>query len=456
MFNADFYPTPPDLAERMIGPLDLTGRVVLEPSAGRGDLVRACLSHGAREVLVCERDPDLRHLAARVGNLVAEDFLELRPEQVSHIEAVVMNPPFSADERHILHAWAVAPAGCDIVALCNASTLGNTWSRGRRELAGLVEAYGSAETVKDAFQDADRQTGVSVSIIRLRKPGAAPEREYAGFYLGPDDVEAEGQGLIPYSLAREVVNRYVAACRIFDEQLDAATRMHNALGGLYGSELAFTCTADGAPVTRNRFRKDLQKKAWLYVFNKVGMEKHATRGLRSDINAFVEQQSAVPFTMRNIYRMIEIVACTQEQRVDRAVEEAFDNLTRHHKENRHNVEGWAHNSAYLFARKFIAPYTCERNYSGRTVNLQLYTGNGEQVVDLVKALCFLTGTDFDTVKEPEATRGLEPGTWYDWGFFRFKAHLKGTLHLEFKDREVWGALNRRVGKIKGYTLPERL
>lgn len=42
MFNSDFYPTPPEVAAEMLDPLDLRGRVVLEPSAGSGNLVKEC------------------------------------------------------------------------------------------------------------------------------------------------------------------------------------------------------------------------------------------------------------------------------------------------------------------------------------------------------------------------------------------------------------------------------
>ena len=36
IFNGDHYPTPPEVAAEMLDPLDLRGRVVLEPSAGSG------------------------------------------------------------------------------------------------------------------------------------------------------------------------------------------------------------------------------------------------------------------------------------------------------------------------------------------------------------------------------------------------------------------------------------
>jgi hypothetical protein len=43
MFNPDFYPTPELVAAMMLDPLDLRGRVVVEPSAGSGNLPVALL-----------------------------------------------------------------------------------------------------------------------------------------------------------------------------------------------------------------------------------------------------------------------------------------------------------------------------------------------------------------------------------------------------------------------------
>lgn len=40
MFNPDFYPTPPEVAAEMLDQLDLRGKTVLEPSAGKGDLAQ--------------------------------------------------------------------------------------------------------------------------------------------------------------------------------------------------------------------------------------------------------------------------------------------------------------------------------------------------------------------------------------------------------------------------------
>ena len=356
LFGADFYPTPPEVAALMLDPLDLRGKTILEPSAGSGNLVRECLARGAAEVLWCEKEPQLRSIVNGIpghhlGGCLHEDFLQVQASDVSHIDLIVMNPPFSADEAHILHAWEIAPPGCEIVALCNWNTCEGTYRRLQLQLASLVEGYGSKECLGECFTTAERPTRVSVGMVRLRKPGqrVSTADEFDGFFLGPDDIEAQGEGLIPYRRSRDIVNRYVEACRIYDEQVEAGVRLRSVLDGFFGGKLGLQVTVEGAPVTRNRFRKDLQKAAWKHIFAEFLPAQMATSNLQKDINAFVEQQSRIPFTERNIYRMLQIVAGTQDQRVDRAVEEAIDSLTKHTKENRWktavvrvaDLEAWA-------------------------------------------------------------------------------------------------------------------
>lgn len=463
MFNPDFYPAPPEVAAEMLDQLDLRGCTVLEPSAGSGNLVRECLARGAAEVLWCEPEPQLQAILSSIKDAMPAhaycDFLQVHPADVSHIDAIVMNPPFSADEHHILHAWEIAPPGCEIVALCNWNTVEGHYRGLQLQLAKLVEAYGSKECLGECFADAERPTRVSVGLVRLTKPGqrVSGADEFDGFFLGPDELEAQGQGLIPYRRSRDIVNRYVEACRIYDEQVAAGVRLQGVLDGFFGKELGLQVTMEGAPVARNRFRKELQKAAWKHVFAEFLPAQMATSQLAKNINAFVEEQSRIPFTERNIYRMLQIVAGTQEQRVDLAVEEAIDSLTKHTAENRYGVEGWVTNSGYMLNRRFIRAYMAEPSFSDPSmVRVKTYGSQSDEIRDLIKAICFLTGRPFEEVAQPERGDNLyTPGLWYDWGFFRFRPYKKGTVHFEFKDEDVWAAVNARYARIKGQVLPEQ-
>ena len=150
MFSPDFYPTPSSVIFQMCYGLELNGRIILEPSAGKGNIVDYLQLYGAN-VLACEKDPDLATIVATKCRLLHTDFLEVTPEEISHIDCIIMNPPFSADEKHILHAWNIAPEGCEIIALCNYQTLENRWNRSREQLSDIVKNFGNSENLGEVF-----------------------------------------------------------------------------------------------------------------------------------------------------------------------------------------------------------------------------------------------------------------------------------------------------------------
>lgn len=60
IFNRDFYPTPVDVIERMLIGVDISGKIILEPSAGSGNIVDYLNSRGAKKVIACEMVEKLR------------------------------------------------------------------------------------------------------------------------------------------------------------------------------------------------------------------------------------------------------------------------------------------------------------------------------------------------------------------------------------------------------------
>ncbi|MDO5526761.1 MAG: DNA methyltransferase, partial [Prevotella sp.] len=101
--NPDFYPTPNEVIEQMMLGENIIGKTILEPSAGKGNIVDWLKINGAGEVIACEKDPNIRKLLNYKCEIIADDFLTVTAEQVSHIDYIIMNPPFSVGARHILH-----------------------------------------------------------------------------------------------------------------------------------------------------------------------------------------------------------------------------------------------------------------------------------------------------------------------------------------------------------------
>ena len=473
MFNSEFYPTPPAVIETMLQGETIENKTILEPSAGKGDIVDYLNEYGAKSVLTCEINTDLQKILKSKSTFLADDFLTVKSDQVSHIDLIVMNPPFSNAEKHILHALEIAPKGCKIIALCNSETINNAHTQARKELQSIIkDAAGTVEDLGQCFEQAERKTGVNVSMIKVKKPGVSYSQEFEGFFMDDEPEEAQGNGILKHDNIKELVNRYVAAVKLFDEQITAGQKMNSLINTFYRGNLCFQITQDSAVKTRGQFKKDLQKDAWKYIFNLMKMEKYATKGLREDINKFVEQQQNIPFTMRNIYKMLEIVIGTQAQRMDKAILEVFDRVTHHHHDNRHHVKGWKTNSHFLVGKKFILPNMIspakEYGYiSGCYTSLRSsYDGI---IPDFEKALCYITGEPFETSEYNTSTykwetKGINSvnssinrniyGEWYNSHFFKYKGYKNGNMHFEFTSTKVWELFNQRVAKIKGYALFE--
>ena len=486
-YNPDFYPTPENVINRMMMGEDYINKTILEPSAGSGNIVRWLQRNGAREVLACETDTNLQQILQRTGcRMIGADFLTVTREQVSHVDMIVMNPPFSQGVRHICHAYEIAPAGCCIIALCNTSNLESTYSRSYREFQELVKMHGYSENMGECFEDAERVTRCRVSLIKIWKDGQGAD-EFKGYFSAFDEDEQGNQceGLMQYNFVRDIVNRYIQAVKLFDQTMQAAEQINRAAEFIdytvetdaktgeqravkhtYGAlPITFKAVTTreaqdsviGGEITHLTYKRELQKYYWRIIFQKLNMAKFVTKELREQINRFIEQRQNVPFTMGNIYRVVNEVIQTNGQRMRRAIVEAFDLVCKFSAENVTALETWKTNSNYMVNRRFIVPSMTETRYGGGMEVRRWYScrGYAEELEDVCKGLCFLTGQDYDKVGTlyscVENTRP-DWGTWFEWGFFRVRGYKKGTMHFEFIDEDTWYRFNQVVAEERGYSI----
>ena len=458
MFEHDFYPTPQNVIEDILSGVNIINQTILEPSAGSGNIVSYLKNAGAKEVIACEIDPKLRRIVERECRVIKDDFLQVSSDEISHINTIVMNPPFSKQEEHILHAWDVAPAGCQIVSICNDSMLSNRYSQDRKRIKELVDTHGRDEYLGDVFASAERKTGVKCSVIYLFKP-AGEDNDFSEFFdLSEEYENSSVEGVIRYDFIRDIVNRYVGAIKLYDDVLKNGVAMNDLVGEfLRGEKLTFTCTIENAPTNRETFRKELQKTMWHHIFNKMDMQKYVTKGVQDDINKFVEQQTHVPFTMKNIYTMIHMIVGTHGSRMNKVLIEAFENICSYSHQNSTAGEKWKTNSDYMVNKKFIIPYIAE-GYSWGRVNPYVKIGHHshQKIDDVQKALCHLMGKQYNHANELcqfVHAKNLEWGKWHVWGFFKVRFYKKSTAHFEFLDENVWMQFNLEVAKAKGWRLP---
>ena len=181
-----FYPTPPELAQKMLSGIDLSYvQTVLEPSAGKGNILKELAKKAFRyitnlDVDCIEIDPHLRQIlnytfssgreleinqkirdleskqtysyethdykgltakeeqelhALRVEessffkngiHIVHDDFLTFNT--FKKYDLIIMNPPFASGDKHLLKAIKLQERGGSIVCILNAETLKNPYT----------------------------------------------------------------------------------------------------------------------------------------------------------------------------------------------------------------------------------------------------------------------------------------------------------------------------------------
>lgn len=172
--SVGFFPTPDTLANLVAVIADIGPHVrrVLEPSAGKGALVRAVRHRCSFPEIHCvEMLPEnvkALELEVNVTAVTQGDFLSMTPERLGLFDVVVMNPPFGgrSDIKHVTHAMRFLAPGGRLVAIMSAGVeFGQT--KDVRKFRSLVEAHnGTIERCPDgSFLESG--TGVRTVIVSM-------------------------------------------------------------------------------------------------------------------------------------------------------------------------------------------------------------------------------------------------------------------------------------------------
>lgn len=468
IFNRDFYPTPREVFNQMTVGENLTDAVILEPSAGSGNIVRYCLEDGARAVKACEINEVLNAALSAQCSVIGSDFLKLRTDQVQDVNYIIMNPPFSTAEKHILHAWEVAPAGCTIISLFPTSHYSHSYGdMGKvRELVGL---NGSREDIGDVFSHgtAERRTGAEVSILRLYKPTEEVEDfDNIQFDFMPEDEGNGTEGVIRYDALRDMVQRYNAAVSQFDAVQQASELINTNIKDFTSCKIHFGAHGKDDQgnelynITRDRFRKELQIAAWRKIFELLNMQKYSTNALQEKITRFVETSQARPFTLRNIYLVVNDIVQNIGNIMNECVVKAFDTICSLSADNTTAGEKWKTNNNYMVNQRFIVDgLHCAIGWGQKTLvySFDAWDSRRNQVEDLYKALSFVCGKSIDKEGFRPFERNIlntcaDFGTWYYFDWFRVRFYKKGTMHFEFTDINVWYRFNQIAAQAKGWRI----
>lgn len=461
MINPDFYPTPKKIIHKMVDPYSWTDRCILEPSAGKGDILDYLTDtrYGKRtlKTAAIENDPELQATLRGKGyQLVGDDFLSFRPSNM--YDLIVMNPPFRNGVDHLLHAWEILRDG-DIVCLLNAETVNNPYTEKRKLLKNIIEQHGTVEMIGPVFQDAERKTGVETALIRLHKDGdlsmfdfheetkertvnMLTEQQYE--LTSPDAIQA-------------AVDTYEAAKIAFVEIWKARRKVEAYTYGLLDAQnIIDTALSKSTPVQGfNHFVTEIRAAFWNKLFQGSDFSSRMTSSIKEEFHRFCQQNNGMEFTPENISRMLGDLIMSSSAISQQCVVDVFDKFTKYYKENRVHIEGWKSNNQWQANRKIILPYMVEIDWGGNfKVKYGMYSNGEELASDIDKAMCFLTNKKYDQIKTIQAA--VKEGNHDKHGFsefFELRWYKKETLHLTFLDEALWKRFNITACKGKNW-LPD--
>ena len=415
-----FYPTPPELADKLLAGIDWDYiGTVLEPSAGKGDLVKAAAQKvraysktfsvdcveidphlravldyefgGRRETEVWERAKQLKDEGADNRWLMREyDWLHKLSAPVVHddfltfqsrkrYDLIIMNPPFADGDAHLLKAIELQKRyGGAIRCLLNAETLLNPYTNRRKVLADQLSELGAeVEYIEGGFAQGERPTDVTVALIKISIPQVKEDSDIYRRLSEAAHIDEDVQDVTDMAVTdfmEQIVSRFNVEV---DAGLGLIREYRNMLPYLLDSfdkedEFGFTtltlCAGDpsksggrGSVPSVNKFLGLVRKKYWSALFSNKEFVGKLTSNLREKYMGMVEQMVKYDFTLFNIQKIAAQMNAEMNQGVQDTIVALFDKMTEQHTwypemdKNIHYYNGWKTNKAHKLGMKVILP-----------------------------------------------------------------------------------------------------
>lgn len=485
MFNADFYPTPSELIERLLA-LSIRGELpnikgltrftlrgrVLEPSAGKGNIVEYIRSKGRSiKVDTIENDPELASFLLGAGhNLVWSDFLTF--ETFREYDAIVMNPPFSAGDKHLLHAIKFAgkqiTKDCELYAIVNAETIRNPFSTTRKELARLLELHDARiEFASNAFSQAERKTNVEVALIylKVRRENASEDlyrRTVDSVRNKQSGQESElSTALSTFVKHNEIQERvdditrliyeYEQAVKLTRDDYETSIRKVDFLN--YISKLNDGKLSTPPDDSTQKYEEELQRLRstyWQLILHTDKFMKILTAEAREKLNRQIESASELEINSTNIYMLLQAIMANSSEMLTTSIVSMFERITsysrREFSTNIHYYDGWNTNEAYKIGKKVIYPFFTTFSDWDMGVSHGDTRSNFEGVDYSVKGFIFDLLKAFEPFREVNYDfEMLDKGEFRN-DILRFKIFKKGTVHVWFNDLETLNKINYVCGR----------
>lgn len=537
-----FYPTPPEVADKLLSGIDwFKIGTVLEPSAGKGNLVHAVLEkysmrYGGSSLEIdvdcVEIDPNLRAIldyefgAKKRNSLYKEKemlekkhvwdresdrYLELPPEEKCRLGAVmseihtldsgnvrivhddflsmntwkrydliVMNPPFSNGDAHLLKAIQMQQyGGGEIRCVLNAETIRNPFSKSRRLLLEkLLDMDASITYMQDAFSAAERKTGVEIALISISVPAAHKESEIFDRLKKANAVkEAEQKDVTDMTVAdfmERVVTQYRVECEAGAELIREYEAMKPYIQDSFDKDNKYStptlslCVGDPSRTYRgdtpsiNKFLRLTRLKYWEALFSNKEFSGRLTSKLLEKYRSKIAELADYDFSLFNIQAIAAKMNSEMGKGIEDTIVELFDKMTVQYsyypemEKNIHYYNGWKTNKVHKINNKVILPICgvfADRYWSKDTFNVRAAE---ETIGDIEKVFDYLDGDMTAPISLHGALqRACEAGQTRNipCKFFDVTLYKKGTMHIRFHNQDLVDRFNIYCCRKKNWLPP---
>ncbi|OAI27910.1 DUF4942 domain-containing protein [Methylomonas koyamae] len=477
-----YYPTPEALSRKAWAMFkNQQFARVLEPSAGEGHLLRpGPYQYGKRLPIDCIEIDIRKHAVLRDEGyaVVGMDFLQFQSGSVySH---VIMNPPFADGAKHVLKAWEILFDG-EIVAILNAETVRNPFSKERQLLLRLIEQHGEVEFLQEMFagEDAERKTPVDVALVWLKKTSTF-EQDILGSILDDlrqDRLEADdlaGEFHLPHELA--LPNAFIDnAVLMFNAAVEAArqavvsearasryrTMLGKTLGELSGGGISSEDDSSSDAVKRTLFKRyrDLKNRAWASILRSTQVTSRLSSTAQKRLESDFEAVKSLEFTVPNIYGFLQGIIDQQGKIQLSMVCDVFDLITRYHSDNTVFYMGWKSNDKHralgmrIKTTRFVIPGHATESYQN-----DLSWESQRMLADFDKVFAMLDGKYEAAVGLESVFRNhfhaLRTGQRISGSYFDVRYYPGvGTIHFFPTNKALIDRMNRLVGNHRRWLPP---
>lgn len=531
-----FYPTPKELADKLLEGMEWrTIHDILEPSCGKGDLIlhmadlylrdyryydtsikvdgieidgylrsicnyrlneeldelenkkksiedKRYYDHNLRRVIELSEEDKIRvkELNYEIEkrkfidfHLVHDDFLTF--DSRKKYDLIIMNPPFSNGDRHLLKAITLTERyGGEIRCILNAETILNPYSNTRKLLQSKLNTYhANVEFVEHAFKDAERKTDVTVAIVKISIPKEIKESDIYNKLKAEENERLRNrvqnnkvEDIVVSDFVEQIVSRYnveVDAGIALIEQYEALKPyiLDSFKEDRYTSSM-ITLTVQKHEANVNTYINLVRKKYWTELFNKEEFAGRFTSNLRDKYRDMINGLVNYDFSVYNINQISIKMMDEMTDSVKDTILNLFDKMSSEYswypetKNNIHYYNGWKSNKAHKVSNKVIMPiHGVFSDYSWQKETFKVYEAE-RTISDIEKVFDYLDdGRTSECNLHGVLERACQEGKtrkihckYFDVSLFK-----KGTMHIQFTNLDILERFNIYASMNRGWLPP---